>query len=178
MPGRSRLLWARLCGALAVLAVAAVVVSSAHSTTQAPRTAALTAAVPPQVEDETGQKPDFPDIYQDFKESSAQDVSGAQLARATAQAAAIPSSPEAGPWQLTGPANVGGRTVDLVVDNQNANTIFVATSGGGIWKSTDAGMTYTPAWPTHTTQTMGAIAQGSDGTLYVGTARPTRPAAG
>ena len=74
MQGRSRLLWARLCGALAVLAVAAVVVASAHSTTHAPRTANLTAAAPPQVEDETGQKPDSPDIYQDFKDSSGQDV--------------------------------------------------------------------------------------------------------
>src|SRR5262249_28609968 len=50
-----------------------------------------------------------------------------------------------------------------------ANTIYVATSGGGIWKSSDAGVTFSPDWPNDVTQTMGAIAQGSDGTLYVGT---------
>jgi hypothetical protein len=169
MPQRHRLVWARLVGALAALAVAAVVIASAHSTSHATRAGAQVAGVPPQFEDETAQSPDGPDIYEDFKDSSGQAVTGAQLARASAQAAAIPSAPDAGPWQVTGPANVGGRTVDLVVDNQSPNTIFVATSGGGIWKSTDAGMTYTPVWPTRTTQTMGAIAQGSNGTLYVGT---------
>src|SRR5262249_46342004 len=102
-------------------------------------------------------------------DSSGQDVSGAQLARAAAQAAAIPSAPDAGSWQLAGPTNVGGRVVDLGVDNQAPNTIYPATAGGGVWKSTDAGMTYTSARPTHVTQTMGAIAQGSDGTLWVGT---------
>ena len=38
--------------------------------------------------------------------------------------------------------------VDLVVDNQHADTVYAATSGGGIWKSTDAGVNYFPAWPT------------------------------
>jgi photosystem II stability/assembly factor-like uncharacterized protein len=166
MPSRQ---WSRLAGALAVLFVVAAVVATARSTSHhgALRTAALGEA--PNLENETAQAPDAPDVYEDFKDSSGQPVTGAMLKRASAQAAAISSVPDAGPWQLTGPANVGGRVVDLVVDNQHADTMYVATSGGGIWKSTDAGMTYTPAWPTATTQTMGAIAQGSDGTLYVGT---------
>ncbi len=160
---------ARIAGAAAVLAAGAVVVGTLHSTTNVLKTATTATGTASFVENDVGKAPDGPDIYEDFKDSSGQYVSGAQLKRAAAQAAAIPSAPLSGPWQLTGPINVGGRVVDLVVDNQHANTIFVATSGGGIWKSSDGGVTFSPAWPNDTTQTMGAIAQGKDGTLYVGT---------
>jgi photosystem II stability/assembly factor-like uncharacterized protein len=166
MPSRQG---SRLAGALAVLAVTAAVVATAHSTSRHATARMAAAGAPPSLENEGAQSPDAPDVYEDVKDSSGQAVTGAMLKRAAAQAAAISSAPDAGPWQLTGPANIGGRVVDLVVDNQHADTIYIATSGGGIWKSSDAGMTYTPAWPTATTQTMGAIAQASDGTLYVGT---------
>jgi photosystem II stability/assembly factor-like uncharacterized protein len=161
----------RLAGAIVVLAVLAVVIASAHSTrgTSKTLTAKAPAGSPPSIENEGRQTPDGPDVYQDFKDSSGQDVTGAQLARAQAQAAAVPSAPDAGPWQLTGPSNVGGRVVDLAVDNQHADTIYVATSGGGVWKSTDDGMNYTSVWPTSVVQNLGSIAQASDGTLYVGT---------
>jgi photosystem II stability/assembly factor-like uncharacterized protein len=171
MPNMKWTGWARLWGAVAVLAVVAVAIGSARSTSgrSTTPTASATAGTPPSIEDEAGQSPDGPDIFQDFKDSSGQDVTGAQLARAQAQANSIASAPDAGSWQLTGPTNVGGRVVDLVVDNQAPNTLYVATSGGGIWKSSDAGMTYSSVWPTARTQTMGSIAQASDGTLYVGT---------
>ena len=35
------------------------------------------------------------------------------------------------------------------------DTIYVAASGGGVWKSTDAGMTWQSAWPTDVTQAIG-----------------------
>jgi photosystem II stability/assembly factor-like uncharacterized protein len=161
---------ARLAGVVAVLAVVAIVVATARSTSGTTNTLTASApkGTPPQIENELGQAPDGPDIYEDFKASSGKYVSAAQLEQAKAQAEAVPSAPLAGPWQLTGPANVGGRVVDLVVDNQAPDTLYVATSGGGIWKSTDAGMTYTSTWPLRTTNTMGAIAQASNGTLYVG----------
>jgi photosystem II stability/assembly factor-like uncharacterized protein len=165
-PGLRR---ARIAGAAAVVAVGAVVVGTLHSTTSVLKSAPTATGTAPFIENEAGKSPDFPDIYMDFKESSGQSVSTAQLKRAAAQAAAVPSAPLSGPWQLTGPINVGGRVVDLVVDNQHANTIHVATSGGGIWKSSDGGVTFSPEWPNDVTQTMGAIAQGTHGTLYVGT---------
>jgi photosystem II stability/assembly factor-like uncharacterized protein len=59
--------------------------------------------------------------------------------------------------------------VDLAVDPRHANTVYVAASGGGVWKSTDGAATFTPVWPRSLTQTMGALAMGPDGTLWAGT---------
>ncbi|HEY7017774.1 MAG TPA: hypothetical protein VH297_04845 [Gaiellaceae bacterium] len=91
----------------------------------------------------------------------------AQVEQAAAQADAIPSA--GGSWEYVGANNIGGRVTDIVVDPDHADTIFVASAGGGIWKSTDAGATYTPAWPNDYPQAIGAMARGSDGTLWVGT---------
>ena len=87
--------------------------------------------------------------------------------RAAAQAAAIPSA--GGSWEYVGANNIGGRVTDVVVDSSQANTIYIASAGGGVWKSTDAGMTYTPAWPRDYPQAIGSLARASDGTLWAGT---------
>ena len=73
------------------------------------------------------------------------------------------------PWQNRGPNNLGGRVVDVVVDPERADTVYIAAASGGIWKSDDAGMTYTSIWPRSWGQGMGALAIASDGTLYAGT---------
>jgi hypothetical protein len=94
-------------------------------------------------------------------------VSRAVLRRAAAQAAAIHA--EGGSWQYVGANNIGGRVTDAVVDPTQPDTIYVASAGGGVWKSTDAGATYTPAWPNDYPQAIGSLARGSDGTLWAGT---------
>ncbi|WP_203920756.1 WD40/YVTN/BNR-like repeat-containing protein [Rugosimonospora africana] len=107
--------------------------------------------------------------YLDLKDSSGQPVTAAQIARAQRQAAAIPSG-DNGAWTYTGPTNVGGRVVDLAVDpTTSPSTVYAAVSSGGIMKSTDGGVTWSAAWPTSNTQAMGALARGSDGTLWAGT---------
>src|SRR3954452_25110888 len=60
-------------------------------------------------------------------------------------------------WQLVGPTSVGGRVLDVVVDPNHADTVFIATASGGVWKSSDAGTTFTPAWPAKLTQAIGAL---------------------
>jgi len=89
------------------------------------------------------------------------------LRRAAHQAAVIDSA--GGSWEYAGANNIGGRVTDVVVDPTQPNTIFVASAGGGVWKSTDAGATYTPAWPNDYPQAIGSLARGSDGTLWAGT---------
>jgi len=94
-------------------------------------------------------------------------ISRAQVHRALQQAEAIDTTP--GAWEYVGANNIGGRVTDVVVDPTQANTIYVSTAGGGVWKSTDAGMTYTPSWPNDYPQAIGALARASDGTLWAGT---------
>ncbi len=47
-------------------------------------------------------------------------------------------------WVSRGPTNVGGRTRSIVVDTSTTpETLYAASVSGGIWKSTDAGSTWT-----------------------------------
>ena len=99
-------------------------------------------------------------------------VRGEELPRhayddAAAQAALLPTS--GGQWQLVGPTNIGGRIVDIALDPQQRDALYVAAASGGLWRSTDAGATFAPAWPEDLTQAMGSVVTAPDGTLYVGT---------
>jgi photosystem II stability/assembly factor-like uncharacterized protein len=118
-------------------------------------------------EEEEDGGPTAPAEYLTQKFTSGHDVKPAQIKQAVQQARALKHG--SGTWGQVGPTNVGGRVTDLVVDPNHPDTFYVAVSGGGIWKSTDAGKTFTPVWPGDQTQTMGAIALGSDGTLWAGT---------
>jgi photosystem II stability/assembly factor-like uncharacterized protein len=89
------------------------------------------------------------------------------MAQAKAQAAKLPETGKS--WDLVGPSNVGARITDLVVDPRHKDTLYIAAAGGGIWKSTDAGDTFSPVWPANYTQTIGSMAMAPDGELWVGT---------
>src|SRR5439155_234788 len=98
------------------------------------------------------------------------------LEKAGAQAAALAfatgrSDPQlaAARWKFVGPTNIGGRVVDIAVDPVAADTIYVAAATGGIWKSTDRGVTFTSIWPVANPQSMGALVITSIGTLFAGT---------
>jgi photosystem II stability/assembly factor-like uncharacterized protein len=120
--------------------------------------------------DEAGEDdggPAAPAEYLDQKFTSFQDVSQAQIRQGQQQAAGLPEN--GATWSLVGPSNVGARMTDLVVDPREPDTLYVAASGGGVWKSTDAGDTFASVWPADLTQTIGAVAMGPDGTLWVGT---------
>jgi photosystem II stability/assembly factor-like uncharacterized protein len=86
---------------------------------------------------------------------------------AAGEAARLPIT--GGRWNLVGPTNIGGRIVDIALDLRRRDTLYVAAASGGLWRSTDAGATFAPAWPEDLTQAMGAVAAAPDGTLYAGT---------
>ncbi len=80
-------------------------------------------------------------------------------------------------WRFEGPTNIGGRVVDLALDPRHTGTVYVATAGGGVWRTVDRGRTFQPAWPRRLPQSVGAIAMSPDGTLYAGTGE-TNPGGG
>lgn len=77
------------------------------------------------------------------------------------------------PWISRGPGNVAGRARGIVVDPDDAtnSTWFIASVGGGVWKTTDAGATWswlTPDFPVLSTSAI-AMAPSNHDVLYVGT---------
>ena len=49
-----------------------------------------------------------------------------------------------GMWTQLGPANIGGRTRALVINPSNPSIMYAAGVAGGIWKTTDAGASWSP----------------------------------
>jgi len=47
-------------------------------------------------------------------------------------------------WRSIGPANMGGRVSDIEAIPSNPKVIYVAYATGGVWKSVNAGTTWTP----------------------------------
>jgi phosphoribosylformylglycinamidine (FGAM) synthase PurS component len=126
-PRRVPFLWHRpaLAGLATALALAVAVIATTHSAGRPAQRVASAAGQPPALENEA-QAPDAPDEYLDLKQSSAQDVSLAQVRRAQAQAAAVPDASTSAPWSLVGPSNIGGRVVDLVVDETDPSAARAA----------------------------------------------------
>lgn len=46
-------------------------------------------------------------------------------------------------WDWLGPSNIGGRIRAVLPDPNNANVLWIGSAGGGIWKSTNSGSSWT-----------------------------------
>ena len=73
--------------------------------------------------------------------------------------------------QRPGGGPVSGRIAGIAADPNNANILYVAPAGGGVWKTTDGGATWNPLTDTQSTLSMGAIAvaPSSPQVIYAGT---------
>ncbi len=73
--------------------------------------------------------------------------------------------------QIPGGLAVSGRITALAAHPTDANTIYVAAAGGGVWKTTNAGTSWTPLTDTQQTLAMGAIAvsKSNPNVIYAGT---------
>ena len=70
-----------------------------------------------------------------------------------------------------GPALMSGRITDLEAHPTNARVLYAGTAGGGVWKSSNAGATFTPIFDEHA-QSIGSVAvdpSNPDKTIWVGT---------
>jgi Fibronectin type III domain len=54
--------------------------------------------------------------------------------------------------------NVSGRVTSLAVDPSNAAVVYLGSAGGGVWKTTDSGATWSPLTDTMVSGAIGAIA--------------------
>ena len=96
---------------------------------------------------------------------------GAGRATSTSSNSNAGGVPAPGSWTNVGPANVGGLTRAFVIHPQNPDIMYAGASGGGVWKSTDAGKTWTPATDFLITDSIQSLAMDprDPNTIYAGT---------
>ena len=77
-------------------------------------------------------------------------------------------------WRTVGPANFMGRLSDVVGIPSPSKTWFIAAAGGGIWKSTNDGITWRPVFDDKAVVAMGvlAIAASDTNQVWAGTGEP------
>ena len=97
------------------------------------------------------------------------------VAAAAPLAAQLDSATVAGfRWRNIGLANHQGRIVDVAGIPFPSRTYYVATAGGGVWKTTNAGTTFRPVFENERVSSGGmlAIAPSDTNTVYYGTGEP------
>ncbi|MBA2339362.1 MAG: hypothetical protein H0V88_03120, partial [Pyrinomonadaceae bacterium] len=74
-------------------------------------------------------------------------------------------------WRSIGPSNMGGRVADVEGVPGNANIVYVATASGGLLKTTNGGLRWTPVFERQGTISIGDIAlePGNPDVIWVGT---------
>ena len=72
-------------------------------------------------------------------------------------------------WRMIGPFR-GGRTVGAVGVPDQPNVFYIGVNNGGVWRTNDAGRTWTPIFDDQPTGSIGAIAVAASdpNTIYVG----------
>jgi photosystem II stability/assembly factor-like uncharacterized protein len=74
-------------------------------------------------------------------------------------------------WRGIGPANMSGRVTDLVAVDEDPEIVFVAAASGGVWKSVNAGTTWTPIFENYGSASIGDVEvfQPNPDIVWVGT---------
>lgn len=86
----------------------------------------------------------------------------------------LSKSAQVAPWRAIGPCNMGGRTLAVVFNPQNPNTIYAGSASGGLWRSYSGGVG-AKAWdyvatgfPVLAVSSI-AFAPNDSNTIYIGT---------
>lgn len=74
-------------------------------------------------------------------------------------------------WAFAGPSNAGGRITSLGIHPSDAQTIYIGSAAGGVFKTTDGGILWTPIFDKSSSLSIGdlAVAPSDKNILYVGT---------
>jgi len=74
-------------------------------------------------------------------------------------------------FRNVGPALTSGRIADIAVNPSNHNEFYVAAAAGGVWKTTNAGTTFSPIFDNYGSYSIGALAldPNNPNVLWVGT---------
>lgn len=115
--------------------------------------------------------------YPDFKPGVQAYTRALEQARGIGVTAARPrgSFPGFGaPWLVQGPANIGARVNTIKVHPTNPDIVYIGYSAGGVWKTTDGGLTWNPIFDDQTFLAIGDIELDplDPETVYVGTGDP------
>ncbi|HEV3002813.1 MAG TPA: hypothetical protein VGX78_00060, partial [Pirellulales bacterium] len=76
-----------------------------------------------------------------------------------------------GPAPLSSDQSYSGRITGIAADPTDANTIYIAAAGGGVWKATNGGQSWSQLTDSQSTDAMGAIAVApcNHDVIYAGT---------
>ncbi len=87
------------------------------------------------------------------------------------QATRRPSSTLDENWTCLGPENMAGRTLCLAYHPTNTNIIYAGAASGGLWKTTDHGLNWTPLTDDLPSLAIGCVAldPNDPNTIYIGT---------
>jgi photosystem II stability/assembly factor-like uncharacterized protein len=127
-----------------VFATSIILVMACKSTTyQAAQPDALTRKMEPY-DHMTWQRswPDTTFDWRGWRQTLRQARMGAEAARLNGCTTAVSFVP----WTLQGPSNVPGRVNALAVQPNNEDVVLAGFAGGGIFKTTDAGLTWRPVF--------------------------------
>jgi len=74
-------------------------------------------------------------------------------------------------FRSIGPAVTSGRVIAFAVDPTDRKKYYVAVASGGVWKTVNAGTTWTPVFENEASYSIGAIAidPKNTATVWVGT---------
>ena len=74
-------------------------------------------------------------------------------------------------WRSIGPAVAGGRVAGVAGTPQNSKLYYLATAGGGVWKTDNGGATWSPVFEGHGVAAVGAVAidPNNENTVWAGT---------
>jgi len=83
----------------------------------------------------------------------------------------LPAARVAQRWTMAGPTNIGGRCTALVCDPLDSDRVWIGAAGGGVWASSDAGLSWAFKWRASGPLQIGSLAidPARSKTLYCGT---------